>query len=52
MHVDHDEGVGTAAFSPDGKRIVIGSSGYDSFVRIFDAATGAEVSSFVGVRWG
>ena len=36
------------AFSPDGKRVVSGSN--DSYVKIWGAATGAEVSSFVGVR--
>jgi WD40 repeat protein len=34
-------------FSADGKRVVTGS---DCLVKIWDARTGAEVSSFVGVR--
>ena len=37
----------SVAFSPDGTR-VCGSS--DKLVKIWDAATGAEVRSFVGVR--
>ena len=35
-------------FSPDGKRVVSGSE--DGDLKIWDTATGAEVSSFVGVR--
>ena len=50
MHRNEFEGVESAAFSPDGKRIVIGSNGGDSFLQIWDTATGAEVSRFVGVR--
>ena len=41
----HSEMVLTVAFSADGKRIVSGS--YDNLVKIWDAATGAQVSSFV-----
>ena len=40
-------GANSAAFSPDGKFIVIGAS--DSLVKIWDAETGAEVSLFVWV---
>ena len=46
----HTESVFTVAFSADGKRIVTGSN--DKLVKIWDAATGVQVSSFVGVRWG
>ena len=44
----HSEGVCVVAFSGDGTRIVSGSK--DHLVKIWDTATGAEVSSFVGVR--
>ena len=47
--IGHDGGVNTVAFSPDGKRIVSGSD--DRLVKIWDVATGAAVSSFVGVFW-
>ena len=46
----HSGLVFAVAFSADGKRIVSGSA--DKLVKIWDAATGAQVSSFVGVRWG
>jgi len=46
----HSGLVFTVAFSADGKRIVSGS--VDKLVKIWDTATGAQVSSFVGVRWG
>ena len=36
--------------STDGKKIVSGS--VDNLVMIYNAETGAVVSSFVGVRWG
>ena len=35
------------AFSADGRRVVTGS--YGSLAKIWDARTGAEVSSFIGV---
>ena len=41
-------GVRSVAFSKDGKRIVSGS--YDGIVKIWNAATGAEVSNFEGVH--
>ena len=44
----HTNGVSTVAFSPDGKRVVSGSR--DRLVKIWDAITGLEVGSFVGVR--
>ena len=44
----HSDGVISVGFSPNGKRIVSGSG--DKLVKIWDAATGAEVRSFVGVR--
>jgi len=44
----HPHYVYTVAFSPDGKRVVSGSC--DRLVKIWDAATGSEVGSFVGVR--
>ena len=37
----HEEMVSAAAFSPDGARIVSGS--YDQTVRVWDAASGAEL---------
>ena len=46
----HSRGVFSVAFSPDGTRVVSGSA--DKLVKIWDTATGAQVSSFVGVRWG
>ena len=42
----HSDKVYSVKFSPDGKRIVSGSE--DNFVKIWDAATGAEVSSHGG----
>ena len=44
----HSEYVRTIAISPDGKRVVSGSK--DNLVKIWDTTTGAEVSSFEGVR--
>ena len=44
----HSGTIISVAFSADGKRVVGGSDGY--FVRVWDVETGAEVSSFVGVR--
>jgi len=46
----HTEEVNEVAFSPDGKRVVSGSD--DKLVKIWDVATGAEVSSFGGVCGG
>ena len=46
----HSGSVLTVAFSPDNKRVVSGSD--DKLVKLWNAETGAEVSSFVGVRWG
>ena len=43
----HTDMVCSVAFSRDGKLIVSGSG--DKLVKIWDTATGAEVSSFVGV---
>ena len=45
----HSDGVISVTFSPDGKRIVSGSD--DNLVKIWDAATGAEVSSHRGCTW-
>ena len=45
----HSRTVNSIAFSPDGKRVVSGSR--DKLVKIWDAASGAEVSNFVGVLW-
>ncbi len=42
----HTGGVSSVAFSPDGARIVTAS--YDSTARIFDAATGRQLSLFGG----
>jgi len=44
----HSGPVRSVAFSPNGNRVVSGS--YDNLVKIWDTATGALVSSFVGVR--
>jgi WD40 repeat protein len=44
----HSGGVYVVALSPDGNRVASGSS--DNRVKIWDTATGALVSSFVGVR--
>jgi WD40 repeat protein len=44
----HTDWVTSIAVSADGTRIVSGSQ--DRFVKIWNAATGAEVGSFVGVR--
>ena len=41
----HAAGVQDVAFSPDGKRVVSGSK--DKLVKIWNAATGTEVCSFV-----
>ena len=41
----HTGSVETVAFSPGGKRVVSGSA--DRLVKIWDAATGSEVGSFV-----
>ena len=37
--------VNSVSFTPDGTRVISGS--YDSLVKIWNAETGAEVSSFV-----
>ena len=52
MHtlVGHSYMVLSVAFSPNGDRIVSGSS--DKLVKIWDTETGAEVSSFVEVHSG
>jgi WD40 repeat protein len=44
----HDGAVATVAISPDGKRVASGA--YDELVKIWDFATGAEVSTFEQVR--
>lgn len=44
----HSSEVSAVAFSPDGKRIVTGST--QGRLKIWDAATGAEVSSSAGLR--
>ena len=44
----HSIAVVSVDFSPDGKQFVSGSD--DTLVKIWDTETGAEVSSFVGVR--
>ena len=46
----HTSLVFAVAFSADGNRVVSGSA--DHLVKIWDVATGAEVSNFVGVRCG
>ena len=46
----HSSPVNSVACSPDGKRVVSGS--YDKLIKIWDVATGAEVSSYVLVRYG
>ena len=44
----HSGGVWSVAFSPNGNRVASGSR--DNLVKIWNAETGALVSSFVGVR--
>jgi len=44
----HSDRVSVVAFSPNGKRVASGS--WDRLVKIWDTATGALVSSLVGVR--
>jgi len=44
----HLDSVFAVAFSPDGMRVVSGSR--DNLVKIWNTETGAQVSSFVGVR--
>jgi len=44
----HSAKVTSVAFSPNNKRVVSGSD--DGLVKIWEAETGATVSSFVGVR--
>ena len=44
----HSDIVKSVAFSPDGERVTSSGSG-DRLVKIWNAATGALVSSFVGV---
>ena len=44
----HSDVVHTVTFSPDGERIV--SLSNDHLLKMWDAKTGAEVISFVGVR--
>ena len=46
----HQARIRSVAFSPDGQRVVSGS--FDQLVKVWDAATGAEVSTFVGLCWG
>ena len=46
--IGHSDSVYSVCFSPDGTRVVSGSR--DHLVKIWDAETGAEVSSSVGVR--
>ena len=46
----HTAEVFSVAFSPDGKQLVSGSQ--DNLVKIWNTETGAEVSSFVRMRWG
>jgi len=45
----HEDGVTSVAFAPDGKRVVSASD--DGLVKIWDSATGAEVSSVGEVRY-
>ena len=44
----HSVMVRSVAFSPDGNRVASGAK--DRVLKIWDTETGAEVSSFVGVR--
>ena len=46
---DHSEEVVAVAFSADGKRVV-GGGDMPGHLMVWDIETGAEVSSFVGVR--
>ena len=44
--------VTTAVFSPDGKRLAIGSMGGDSVIRLIDVATWNEVGKLSGSKYG
>ena len=44
----HTDAVNSVAFSPDGKHFVSGSD--DNLIKIWNTETGAEVSSFAGLR--
>ena len=46
----HSGSVHSVAFCPQGKRIVSASGENDGLVKIWDAPSGAEVSSLVGMR--
>ena len=50
MHtlIGHSDAVYSAHFSPNSNRVVSGS--HDTFVKIWDVATGALVRSFVRLR--
>ena len=50
MHtlIGHSYGLWAVDFSPNGSRVASGSD--DHLVKIWNAETGAEVSSFVGLR--
>ena len=50
LSVAYSARVYAVAFSRDGKWIVTGSG--DKLVKIWETATGAEVRSFVGARFG
>ena len=38
--LEHEEGVTSASFSPNGQRVVTGSNGFDKTAHIWDATTG------------
>ncbi|MFP6671454.1 MAG: hypothetical protein VB857_08575, partial [Pirellulaceae bacterium] len=42
----HTAGIGSVAFSPDGKRIVSGSS--DKTLKVWDVETGSEIGTLKG----
>ena len=47
----HTYSVNSVSFSPDGTRIASGSSGSDDTIKLWDAATGEEITTLKGHTW-